>query len=58
MPMLSTMSLYNLTQHIDGFSLFLQGTCMLEKVMMQRTQQFSAFPVTKRTQLHVYEAHA
>ena len=57
--MLSTMcmSLDKLTQHMVLVFCY-KGTCMLEKVMMQRTQQFSAFPVTKRTQLHVYEAHA
>ena len=36
-------SLYYWTQCIDGFSLYLQGRVVLEKVTAQRNQQFSAF---------------
>ena len=35
--------LYYWTQCIDGFSLYLQGRVVLEKVTAQRNQQFSAF---------------
>ena len=35
--------LYNWKQCIDGFKLLLQPYDTLEKVTMQRTQQFSAF---------------